>query len=459
MFTFNKIKVEKIGLEGARLAEALAGLKIIHLSDLHISRFGRREKRLVRLVNRENPDLILITGDSVVNYTNDFGSCIQTLGRLRARHGVFAVHGNAEHAFQPRERLADFEAALRGISVRLLNNHHLEMRPGGRSFYLAGVDDPFFQFDNFDEAVRGIPPEAVTVLLAHSPDILFPRADALVISLLDTPNRKEHFRQWGWMDRTQFSPENGNVYFQNDGEHTVRVQTRQDGVSLDTIVLNPYPEVDGAFRERNEGRISDLLKGNGRAPGYPGLVVIPASGIRDDAIAGKWRKTPDPSAVCRYHLDDLPPQKKISFQPLISPVDYFEARFTAERKARYHVWIRMKAYKGSPLHDSVYLQFSDSLDDRGRERYRIGKPAYSKERLAEVDLILTGHTHGGQVRLPFLKPFATMAALGPKYVSGMYDVGKSKLYVSRGVGYSLLPVRTFCPPEVTVFEAWRESPL
>jgi len=142
MIYVNKIKLEKIRLDGTRLTEALSGLKIIHLSDLHISRYGSREKNLVQLVNEENPDLILITGDLVVNYTSHFLSCIQTLRQLKARFGLFAVHGNAEHALQPRQLLGDFEAALRDVPVHLLNNRHLELRPDGRSFYLAGVDDP-----------------------------------------------------------------------------------------------------------------------------------------------------------------------------------------------------------------------------------------------------------------------------------------------------------------------------
>jgi predicted MPP superfamily phosphohydrolase len=452
MIYVNNIKLEKIRLDSPRLAAALAGLKIIHLSDLHISRYGPREKRLVRLVNEEKPDLVLITGDLVVNYTDNFLSCIQTLRQLRAKLGLFAVHGNAEHAFQPRQALADFEDALQKIPVNLLNNQHIEMRINGNSFYLAGVDDPFFQFDNFDAAVQGIPSQAVTLLLAHSPDILFPRADALAINLLDSPFKKDHFREWGWMDRTQFSPENGDVYFRDDGMEMMRIQTRQAGVSVDTIILNPYPEIDGLLRENNDATINEILQGNGRHLFYPDMIVVPGSEIEDEAIHGKWKKQTDPSTASGYCLTDLPPQKRVSFQPLVDPEDYFEAQFKAKRKTKYHVWIRMKAHKGSPLHDSVYVQFSDSVDDTGRERYRIGKAAYSKERMADIDLILTGHTHGGQIRLPFVRPFATMASLGRKYFSGMYRVGKSDLYVSRGVGCSVLPFRTFCSPEVTVFE-------
>jgi hypothetical protein len=79
-------------------------------------------------------------------------------------------------------------------------------------------------------------------------------------------------------------------------------------------------------------------------------------------------------------------------------------------------------------------------------------PAFEHESLsAQVDLILCGHTHGGQVRLPFVPPFYLPRFSG-RFVNGLYRVGDSgiPLYVTRGVGTSLLPVRFLCRPEITL---------
>ena len=65
-----------------------------------------------------------------------------------------------------------------------------------------------------------------------------------------------------------------------------------------------------------------------------------------------------------------------------------------------------------------------------------------------VDLMLAGHTHGGQVRLPGLPPMF-LPALGVKYVHGLFHVGDMQLYVNRGLGAVHLPVRFRCRPEVT----------
>lgn len=66
-----------------------------------------------------------------------------------------------------------------------------------------------------------------------------------------------------------------------------------------------------------------------------------------------------------------------------------------------------------------------------------------------VDLMLTGHSHGGQVRLPGLTPYF-LPKMGQKYVEGMFDVGGLQLYVNRGIGAVHLPVRFRCPPEITL---------
>jgi predicted MPP superfamily phosphohydrolase len=64
----------------------------------------------------------------------------------------------------------------------------------------------------------------------------------------------------------------------------------------------------------------------------------------------------------------------------------------------------------------------------------------------------SGHSHGGQVRLPFYGPLVTQK-MATKYVDGLYYVGESRmpLYVNRGIGTTKVPVRFFCRPEITVF--------
>ena len=69
-------------------------------------------------------------------------------------------------------------------------------------------------------------------------------------------------------------------------------------------------------------------------------------------------------------------------------------------------------------------------------------------RLNAVDLMLSGHTHGGQVRLPFLPPLL-LPPLGKRFVEGHFQMGRTQLYVNRGLGAVGLPFRFNCPAELT----------
>ncbi len=67
-----------------------------------------------------------------------------------------------------------------------------------------------------------------------------------------------------------------------------------------------------------------------------------------------------------------------------------------------------------------------------------------------VDLQLSGHSHGGQVRIPFLGA-PVLPNSGRKYPLGHYNIQNLQLYTNPGIGVITLPIRFDCPPEITVF--------
>ncbi len=67
-----------------------------------------------------------------------------------------------------------------------------------------------------------------------------------------------------------------------------------------------------------------------------------------------------------------------------------------------------------------------------------------------IDFQISGHSHGGQIRLPAIGALY-LPPLARRYVMGSYRVRDLQLYVNRGIGVILLPMRFLCPPEVTVF--------
>lgn len=82
------------------------------------------------------------------------------------------------------------------------------------------------------------------------------------------------------------------------------------------------------------------------------------------------------------------------------------------------------------------------------------RPEYFEQYVnVEVDLVLTGHAHGGQVRIPFLGGLvAPNQGFFPKYTSGLYYKKNTDMVVSRGLGNSIIPIRINNTPELVIIE-------
>lgn len=72
------------------------------------------------------------------------------------------------------------------------------------------------------------------------------------------------------------------------------------------------------------------------------------------------------------------------------------------------------------------------------------------KRKDNVDLILAGHTHGGQVRLPFIGPLVVPSDYGKQYAAGLIEESGHTMFVTKGIGTSIIPVRFNCLPEIVV---------
>jgi predicted MPP superfamily phosphohydrolase len=88
------------------------------------------------------------------------------------------------------------------------------------------------------------------------------------------------------------------------------------------------------------------------------------------------------------------------------------------------------------------------------------RPYYLEQAAGKgVDLVLSGHTHGGQIVLGKVGGLIVApASLASKYVAGPYQSGSTMMYVSRGIGTVGVPVRINCPPEITRITLRRTPP-
>jgi predicted MPP superfamily phosphohydrolase len=136
-------------------------LKIAHLTDLHTYGLGRREEDMLALLDKEKPDLIAITGDTLAQ-SGTYEMCRQVLSRLHAPLGVWAVPGNYENYRRLENEVAFYES----LNVHYLQNSSHQIRDG---VWIAGVDDAISGSPNLGAALAFVPREAYTIVLTHSP--------------------------------------------------------------------------------------------------------------------------------------------------------------------------------------------------------------------------------------------------------------------------------------------------
>lgn len=136
-------------------------LKIADLSDLHTRGMGRRERRILQVLEAERPDAIFITGDSLAGYGGTYEECRKVYEQLHAPLGVWFVRGNWENDHPVRHEKAFYQAA----GVHLLVNANAQLRPG---VWLIGFDD-LSGTPRANTAFADVPDNAYKIALFHSP--------------------------------------------------------------------------------------------------------------------------------------------------------------------------------------------------------------------------------------------------------------------------------------------------
>lgn len=162
------------------LPPELDGYRIVHLSDLHIGSFDRKERGLswARLANGCEPDLVAVTGDLVTSGTAFYGDVAEVLGELRSRDGVFACLGNHDQWDD-----VSLGRLLEAQGIAVLRNDAQVVRRGTVELLVAGLDDPYTGKDDIRRALASATPGRPTVLLSHYPR-LFEQAAALGADLV-----------------------------------------------------------------------------------------------------------------------------------------------------------------------------------------------------------------------------------------------------------------------------------
>ena len=153
------------------LPEALDGLRVAQLSDVHVGPHTSRAHlaRAARLVAEAAPDLVVVTGDLIDDHAPDVAHYGRAFGALAAPLGVFAIPGNHDvYADWPAVR-----AGLERLPLTLLVNEHRVVERGGARLAVVGTGDPAGRGNGAGPdvvaALAGVPDDAFVLALAHNP--------------------------------------------------------------------------------------------------------------------------------------------------------------------------------------------------------------------------------------------------------------------------------------------------
>jgi uncharacterized protein len=177
-------QVNQTTLEFNHLPKAFDGFKIVHISDFHAGSLHGQQSRYAKafdLINRQNPDIIVFTGDMVNNTAAELSDWVIPMSVLKAKFGKFSILGNHDYGDYYRwpdnaakvENLETLMSYQEQMGFKLLLNEAFVLQRDSNSIAILGVENwgkkPFPQHGRLDLALKGAEHVDFKILLSHDP--------------------------------------------------------------------------------------------------------------------------------------------------------------------------------------------------------------------------------------------------------------------------------------------------
>lgn len=179
-----RYQITRVPVPSPSLPAAFKGLKIVQISDIHAGSFNDKKavQKGVEKILKEEPDLILFTGDLVNNKADEMDEYRDLFAQLRAPLGVYSILGNHDYGdyvkWDTEEQKTANLRALKKVHAdmgwRLLMNEHVVLERDGAQIALLGVENwgakaSFPKYGKLDQAYAGAEKYPFKILLSHDP--------------------------------------------------------------------------------------------------------------------------------------------------------------------------------------------------------------------------------------------------------------------------------------------------
>ena len=172
------LEVNEYEIVSDRIPQSFEGFRIAQVSDLHNKDFGEGYGKLLTLLSKINPDIIVVTGDLIDSRQTDLDVALEFAWQAGKIARVYYVSGNHEARVSEYE---DLKIGLVKAGVVILENQKVQITREGESITLMGIDDPSFQEDYLFGDSESVARQAIedlqnesdgyTILLSHRPEL------------------------------------------------------------------------------------------------------------------------------------------------------------------------------------------------------------------------------------------------------------------------------------------------
>ncbi|GAA4826588.1 metallophosphoesterase [Algivirga pacifica] len=177
-------RVVKETLKFTNLPKAFEGMKVVHISDIHIGSFPLGHpsvEKAVKMINQLDADILLFTGDLVNNLANETDGWLEILGQMKAKVGKYSILGNHDYGDyiqweNKADRNRNLEAvkqANRDMGFDLLLNENRILQKDGEEIALIGVENwgkgRFSKYGDLKKASNGAEQHPFKILMTHDP--------------------------------------------------------------------------------------------------------------------------------------------------------------------------------------------------------------------------------------------------------------------------------------------------
>ena len=176
-------RVVKYELEFDDLPVEFDGYKITHISDIHCGSLQKvnKVKYAVDLINKQNSELVLFTGDFVNNKANELNNWKHIISKIKSRDGKYSVLGNHDYGDyvswksekDKKKNFSDLLKAQSEMGFKLLLNENVKINSLNQSIYLVGVENwgkgGFKKSGDIDKACEGLSKNDFKIVMSHDP--------------------------------------------------------------------------------------------------------------------------------------------------------------------------------------------------------------------------------------------------------------------------------------------------